>query len=463
MEPALPVRYDPALVVISIVIALLGSFTGFVVAARTRTPDNRLRPGWIAAAAFALGTGVWGLHFSSMLALQLPVTVAYNVPLMFVCQLISDGGAAAGLLLVQGPQPRLRHLVGAGLANGIGISGLHYVAMDAMRMPAHVRYEVPLVMLSVLLAVGFSIPAFSASRRFPSHFLHRRWVPMLLATLAMTLAIVGLHYSGMAAARFIPGDGRSGGWNVASGGLPFFVVASTIAILGVALAAATVDRRRHARLDVDRRLLESREQERRRIARVLHEDVGQLLTAVRLDLQRLDGSDEETRSRVLAAMRTLVDQSLESIRDLSVSLRPAALDDLGLVPAIRWLLANQAERAGYDASLDDRLGDIEINDTVATAAFDIVREALTNIARHARATKVTVELRRDHGRVTLAVHDDGAGFDVTAAQRHAAEGRSLGVLDMRETVTRAGGSFVISSERGQGTTVLASFPVLAGS
>ena len=225
------------------------------------------------------------------------------------------------------------------------------------------------------------------------------------------------------------------------------------------LVAGVVMRPVHRARAIDRRLLASEEAERRRIARVLHEDVGQLLTAVRLDLQRLDAVEPAARAPIIADSIGLVDQAMDTIRDLSVSLRPSVLDDLGLAAAVDWLLQRQAERAGYRGTLDDRLGETSIPDPVATAAYHVLREALTNIARHARAEQVWVELRSNHRFMSMTVRDDGAGFVVQEAQRRAERGTSLGILDMRETVARAGGTLTISSIPGDGASVTAVFPV----
>jgi signal transduction histidine kinase len=237
------------------------------------------------------------------------------------------------------------------------------------------------------------------------------------------------------------------------------IVAPVIALLIVGAVSWVIRTRNRARAQLSQRLLAAQETQRRGIARQLHEDVGQVLTAVRLNLQRLETAATESRAPILADTVGLVDQAMESIRDLSITLRPAVLDDLGLGPAMRWLVQRSAERAGFEATFEERLGDNSVHDGQGTALFHVAREALTNIARHARAQHVWVELRRMDHQLALTVRDDGLGFSVPAARRRAAGGESLGLLDMEETVTRAGGKVVISSAPGEGTTVLAFFPV----
>jgi signal transduction histidine kinase len=208
---------------------------------------------------------------------------------------------------------------------------------------------------------------------------------------------------------------------------------------------------------VSRRLLAAQETERRRIARVLHEDIGQLLTAVRLNLQRTpsDGGD----SAVIKDSIGLVDEALKHVRDLSVELRPVVLDDLGLADAVSWYANRQAERAGYDVVVDQDLGEGRLPEPIETAGFRIVQQALTNIARHADAKHVRINLSRQPGRVELSVADDGIGFDVREARTRSQAGESLGLVDMTELARMAGGVLNVTSTEGKGSTVRVQFPV----
>jgi signal transduction histidine kinase len=235
------------------------------------------------------------------------------------------------------------------------------------------------------------------------------------------------------------------------------VLLSTLAILGFALGAANADRRRSARALVSQRLLAAQERERRRIARVLHEDLGQTLTALRLNLQRLSPAEHETP--IVADSVALVDDALARVRALSVELRPSVLDDLGLAAAVEWYARRSAERAGYAVTLDIRLGPSRLPEWVETAGFRILQEALTNIARHGRAGHVRIALARSSRHVELTVADDGGGFDVLAATARAEAGESLGLLGMREAATLAGGTLTLTSTPGRGTTVSARLPV----
>lgn len=249
----------------------------------------------------------------------------------------------------------------------------------------------------------------------------------------------------------------------------FLVVALVISgTIGALLRSRALAESRAAELElvneelrhalVSRRLLAAQETERRRIARVLHEDVGQLLTAVRMNLQRLtlpalgDGS-------VLGDSIGLVDETLAHVRALSVELRPTVLDDLGLSEAVAWYANRQAERAGYAVVVEQTLGADRLPEAIETAGFRIVQQALTNIARHARARSVHIVMRREMRTVEITVVDDGVGFDVGDARARSHAGKSLGLVHMNELAYLAGGILTLTSTQARGTTVRVQFPV----
>ena len=211
---------------------------------------------------------------------------------------------------------------------------------------------------------------------------------------------------------------------------------------------------------LSRRLVDSQETERRHIARELHDEVGQTLTVAELNLQKLVQSSRvgANRERLQESLKA-VERVLEQVRDLSLSLRPSMLDDLGLEAALRWYTNRQASLVGLQAefradALEDRLDPV-----IETACFRVAQEALTNVVRHARAGAVAVELRNQDGHLHLYVRDDGAGFDVAALREQAVLGASLGLLSMEERATLAAGGFECKSIPGQGTEIHAWFPL----
>lgn len=326
-------------------------------------------------------------------------------------------------------------------------------------MPAVIRYSAPLVVASVGVACVFGLLSLWLGR------IHRRDDPRLprwrivAAGAVMGVAIAGQHYTGMAAADFHPGpDTRVGNlWReLPTHALPEAVLIATFAILALALGAAALDRRRGAHALVSQRLLLAQERERRRIARVLHDDLGQLLTAIRLNLQRqVSASDPTIRDDSVA----LVDEALARVRALSLELRPSVLDDLGLGAAIQWYAHRSAGRGGYDVTVNNAVGEERFPEAIETAAYRVVQEALTNVARHAGARHVRIGLEHIDRALEVHVRDDGCGFDVDAAVAGAQAGESLGLLDMRETAMMAGGRLGITSVLGRGTNVSVRFPL----
>jgi signal transduction histidine kinase len=201
---------------------------------------------------------------------------------------------------------------------------------------------------------------------------------------------------------------------------------------------------------LSRRLIEAQEAERRSIARELHDDFGQVLTALRLNLQK-NGADPRESIE-------LVDQAIGRMRDLALDLRPAILDDLGLAPALRWYGAREAQRAGLDFRLSIAELDERLPPPVEITCFRLVQEALTNVVRHAQARSVTVTLTTVPDEVRLDVSDDGQGFELAEAHRRAAAGKSQGLIGMQERVSLAGGELAIDAAPGRGTTIRARFP-----
>jgi len=208
-----------------------------------------------------------------------------------------------------------------------------------------------------------------------------------------------------------------------------------------------------------RRLEAAKEEERRHIARELHDEMGPALTAVIINLQLLAESPGPARaSGRIADTIEVVDRLVERIRDLSLDLRPPLLDELGLMPALRGYLEVQAERSGVAIEV---LGDTAsggLPPELEIAAFRVVQEAVTNVIRHSGASRATVTISRSDGNLQLVVKDDGRGFDVRATLDGGA-GRALGLLGMQERVGMLGGEVQIEAARGKGTVVRARIPV----
>lgn len=225
-------------------------------------------------------------------------------------------------------------------------------------------------------------------------------------------------------------------------------------------AEEQLERSAHLLQVLSRRLFQVQEDEKRHLARELHDEMGQALTAAKINLQSARSLDDPANlARRLDDSIGILDGLLQQTRRLSLDLRPPLLDDLGLVPALRSYLDEQAQRAGFRAIFfaDPRLE--RVSPEIETACFRVAQQALTNAVRHAQARTVNVELHLAPHALYLIVRDDGAGFDVEAAEERARRGGSFGLSGMRERLSLVGGELDCKSTPGWGTEVHAFLPL----
>ncbi len=219
-------------------------------------------------------------------------------------------------------------------------------------------------------------------------------------------------------------------------------------------AAIGVDLSKRVSRDAMRRIVEAQELERARLARELHDETGQALTSILLGLRSLERAVESDDARsALGSVRELVVSTLHDVRRLAVELRPAALDDFGLAPAIERLVDTQRQDGSVEIDLEIQLGDDRLPADVETTMYRIVQEALTNVTKHAAATRISVLLTRTEKTAVLVVEDDGEGFELAGATA------GLGLTGMRERVALVGGRLKVETGTGSGTTVAAEIPL----
>jgi PAS domain S-box-containing protein len=234
--------------------------------------------------------------------------------------------------------------------------------------------------------------------------------------------------------------------------------------IGVQGTARDISERKRAQevLQIySRRLMEAQEAERQSLARELHDEIGQVLTAVRINLQSIQRSGGTNLNiSQLDESVAIVDDALGRVRELSIDLRPSLLDDLGLSAALRWYVDRYAQRTGIIAEVLDGFQDGgRLPRELETACFRIAQAALTNVARHARASSVSVQLERLRGKMLLTVIDDGVGFDLDHLRKNALAASALGLRGMEERALAVGGYIKIDSGAGRGTRVRAAFPL----
>ena len=208
---------------------------------------------------------------------------------------------------------------------------------------------------------------------------------------------------------------------------------------------------------LSQQLVHAQEEERKRISHELHDEVGQLLTGLRIELGNLSESGEilavKSRER-LAETKALAEQALRAIRDLAMGLRPAMLDELGLIPALQWQGREHSRRAGIPVSVEVDGHLDQLPEEYRTCIYRVVQEALTNIAKHASARKILVGVSARNDVLSISVKDDGVGFE-PRTRNHG----GLGLLGMAERVKKVGGNLEVVSQVGQGTSIVARMPL----
>ena len=211
---------------------------------------------------------------------------------------------------------------------------------------------------------------------------------------------------------------------------------------------------------MSRRLLDAEENERRRLAQDLHDELGQTLTVISLRLQLLGKrlGDTELANHVSDSIEIL-HKATDQVRSLALNLRPPSLDDLGLVKTLSWYVEHQAQWTELTTHFTADPPEISLPPDLETTCFRVVQEALTNAMRYARARRLDVGLRRLDGEVELLIQDDGVGFNVEATMKRAEAGSGFGLLGMDERVRLAGGRFIVESAPGSGTVIRARFSV----
>ncbi len=228
-------------------------------------------------------------------------------------------------------------------------------------------------------------------------------------------------------------------------------------LMAVALAKARLFERLQL---LSQQLVEAQEAERRHIARELHDEIGQTLTAVKINLQAMQRrANVSDLTASLHESMDIVEQAIQQVRNLSLDLRPSLLDDLGLIATLRWYLDRQARWAGLSTQFTATPPDLHLPANLETVCFRLVQEALTNALRHAQAHTIQVDLQQLEKELRLLISDDGIGFEVEPTLKQVVYGKGLGLVGMQERVSLLGGRFELESTPGQGTQIRVFLPL----
>ncbi|HZR33516.1 MAG TPA: MHYT domain-containing protein [Terriglobales bacterium] len=477
--------HNHPLVALSVFIAISSSFAALDMAGRITVARGRVRLWWLAGGAVSLGLGIWAMHYVGMLAFQLPVEVRYHWPTVLLSVLTAIICSALALDIVSRGHLKAVPAWTSSFIIGSGISGMHYIGMAAMRLPAVRTYNHRLVLLSIAFAVLFSFLALRLAfffRKDPRVIGLRK----INAALVMGTAVSAMHYTGMAAARFTPSPlAPNFSHSVDISLLGALAIAlATLVVQGAAILTCIVDRQFALRADqlqlseqrygqlleaeaslhqLSADLLHTQDEERRRIARELHETAAQTLVALKMNLAKISRSEcvrDPNTNSALAESIALAEECMKEIRTLSYLLHPPLLDEAGLGPALRWYATGFAERSGIAADLNLPPDLSRLPEEVETAIFRIVQEALTNIHRHSGSATATIALRQDVDHVELEVKDQGRGMGAVEVKKGAESPVTVGVgiAGMRERVNQLGGRLDIRSDK-YGTTIKVTLPM----
>jgi len=251
-----------------------------------------------------------------------------------------------------------------------------------------------------------------------------------------------------------------------------FSVLVALAVAGISLAhseslerqaAERYEEVEHARTELQQfavRLMQIQEEERTRLSHELHDEIGQALATLRLEVSRAESvspeSIPETRER-LARARELAERTVDTVRDISALLRPSLLDDLGLEPALEWQVEDFTRRTRVPCQLRNQGAKDRLPEAVRTCVYRVIQESLHNCEKYASASEVSVSIAQSKGLLTVIIEDDGKG--ITEPERRARRSGGFGILGMRERAASLGGSLEVSSEPGQGVRVILSLPI----
>jgi signal transduction histidine kinase len=338
----------------------------------------------------------------------------------------------------------------------MGIVIMHYTGMAAMKMEPPILYDPTLFALSIVIAVLASTAGVWSAFHLRMESVRLALWKKVGSAFVVGCGIAGMHYTAMAAASFAPGSICTASptaieptWLATT--IAGFSLAFQATVLFIsALYAYSADR---VMRQSSRKLVEMQENERRDIARELHDRVGQPLTAMNININMirtaLEKHDEASiRSRTNDSLE-LIESVFKAVENVMYELRPPMIDQFGLVPSLKWYARTFAERTGTRVEVrgDE---DLRFGSEVEMAFFRIAQEALNNVARHAQARNVVIELREMGPAIVLTIGDDGVGFDFAARWTEKAD---YGLTTMRERAEAVGGMFEAHSEKGKGTRI----------
>jgi NO-binding membrane sensor protein with MHYT domain/nitrogen-specific signal transduction histidine kinase/CheY-like chemotaxis protein len=477
--------YSPLLVILSVLIASAASYTALDLAGRVTAARGRERLAWLAGGSLAMGVGIWSMHFVGMLAFRLPVPIGYQPGRVLLSVLVAVAASALALVVVSRPKVGLPALAVGALCMGPAIAGMHYIGMAALNVPATMHFDVGLVVVSVGVAIAASFVGLTLAYRFRLDESADGVARRMASGLVMGLAIAGMHYTGMAAARFTtPGrTGSSVGGLLATRDLATGVAVGAFVILALGLVGATVDRwlRRRA-LSIELKQQSQKLEAIGQLAGGIAHDFNNLLTAILGNAAFVlestppeDPRHEDMREIERAATRAaeLTHQLLAFSR--KQVLQPRSLDlNAALAQIMRMLTRLVGEHIEVTVLPEPALGRVQVDAAqLEQVIVNLVVNARDAMPDGGRLTIETQNVTLEKGStsqhigappgayVLIAFTDTGIGMDPATQDRifepffttkDRGKGTGLGLATVYGIVKQSGGSLSVYSEPHRGST-----------
>jgi NO-binding membrane sensor protein with MHYT domain/CheY-like chemotaxis protein/anti-sigma regulatory factor (Ser/Thr protein kinase) len=478
-------HYHHWLVLVSLLVAILASYTAITLALHIRLATRQVAPAWLIGGGVAMGIGIWSMHFVGMLALTLPIEIAYDVGTTLLSMVIAIVVSTFALHIASRKQVGRAAQVGAGFAMGIGICAMHYVGMAAIVITPEIRYEPRWVAISFAIAiaasfaalgVAFSTPRASGWRRF-----HRAF-----GAIGMGLAIAGMHYAGMAAAQF-PTTAASGAALVNKGWLAGSVTTITLFVLVATLLLSLLEARATARAARFQKSLAEVAQTSRakdEFLAMLGHELRNPLASISNAVHLLQGAGSNTTQRqfaedVIARQSAHLSRIVEDLLDVGraiagkISLQRGAIDVYATVDETLRALAAAGITAGRQVGLQGAAAWVNAD---RTRIVQVVSNLVSNAVQHTViGGRIDVHVDARPGTVELTVRDDGTGMDADTAARvfelffqaqqgpeRKRGGLGLGLTLARRIVELHGGTIEVASDGlGSGATFTIRLPAVA--
>ncbi|HZF28378.1 MAG TPA: MHYT domain-containing protein [Gammaproteobacteria bacterium] len=478
-------HYHHWLVLLSVLVAILASYTALTLALRIRVATRQVAPAWLVGGGVAMGIGIWSMHFVGMLALSLPIDIAYNVTITLLSMAIAIVVSTFALHIASRQRVGRAALVGAGFAMGIGICAMHYVGMAAIEITPAIRYDPFWVAVSFAIAVAASFGAlwiaFSSSRQSGWRRYHRAF-----GAVGMGLAIAGMHYAAMIAAEF-PAQAASPASIVDKGWLVGSVTTITLFVLVETLLLSLIEAQGAARAaSIQASLAEVAETNRAKdefLAMLGHElrnPLASISNAVHL-LQHAASDDthrqfaQEVIARQSLHLTRMVDDLLDVGRAITgkMSLHAQPLETLATVTEALRTLGAAGTTAGRRVELEGATAWVNAD---RTRIEQVVNNLVGNAVQHTvTGGRIAVRVKALADAVELTVSDDGAGMDAETAARafelffqaqqgpeRKRGGLGIGLTLARRIVELHGGTIEVASDGpGRGATFTLRLPTIA--